>query len=883
MPGREPLWRRYARFVRGDVARDVDDELRFHFERLVESEAAAGFDADTARQRALARMGDLRRTRTECERIDTRLVRRDRRALWSAGLRQDLQYAVRALRHAPLFTTMAAATLALGIGANTAAFSVVQGVVLRPLPYGDPDRLVALWEHNLPRNHPRNVANPQNAYDWLTRSHVLQSMALYSWSGIIFTGGGEAERVPARVVTPDFFDVLRVRPVLGRGFITSDSTAAAGRVIVLSNGLWRRRFGADSGVVGSTVAVAGGTATVVGVMPAGFRPMGDEEVWEASSFSEPGSQRRGRYVMAVARLADGATAERAQAELRDIAHTLEREYPDFDTGWTVDVVPLRDDVVGDAGKKLFIVLGAVSLVLLIACANVGNLILVRGGARQHEMAIRAALGAGRARLTRLWLAECALLATGGVALGLVVAWACVRGLAALAPPDIPRLDAVRLDWPVFGFAALLAAVVTFLLVLGASLGMSVRALGSLREAAGRHTPGVRARRIRGALVAGQVALALVLLQGAGLLTRTLLRLQRVSPGFDPAQIVTTDVVLPNAVYRQPADWTRYFRQAVEALRAQPGVTDAGFVNAVPLTGIQYGTSFRALDRPEPAPGQSPVADIRVADEGYFRTLRIPLSGGRLLEQRDDSLPYVMVNATLARELWPGADALGKQIKVAWYPQADRVLTIIGVVGDTRSEGLDTPARPTIYYTPEATPNSGYSVVVRGTLAAGALAASVRGTLRGLDPVVPIRDVVPMERVVNRSLAGRRSPAFFVSLFAGLAMLLAIVGLYGVLAYVVGLRRQEIGVRVALGARPGSVLWIIVKSGLALCGAGLVVGVVAAFAATRVLRGMLYDMSPSDPGTLAAAGGLLLAAALLASVIPGWRASRLDPTTVMRSE
>jgi putative ABC transport system permease protein len=882
MPGRDPLWRRYARFVGGDVARDVDDELRFHFDQLVESGIAEGADVETARERARERMGDLGRVRSECERIDTRLVRRDRRALWSAGLRQDLRYAVRALRQAPLFTTVAALTLALGIGANTAAFSVVQGVVLRPLPYGEPDRLVALWEHNLPRNHPRNVANPENVRDWLARSRSFESAALYSWASIIFTGNDQAERVSGRGVTPNFFSVLRVRPMLGRNFVADDTAGAAGRIIMLSSGLWRRRFGGDSGIVGSKVGIAGGTATVAGVMPPGFRPMGDEEFWQPVWFGDPGGQRRGRYLMAVARLAAGATAPRAQVELRGIAQDLERAYPDFDTGWTVDVVPLRDDVVGDAGRKLFIVLGAVSLVLLIACANVGNLVLVRAAARQHEMAIRAALGAARARLTRLWLAECGLLTLAGVGLGLVVAWGCVRGLVALAPPDIPRLDAVRLDWPVFAFAAALAGAVTILLALGAALGTSARALGSLREAAGRQTSTRRARRFRGALVVGQVALALVLLQGAGLLTRTLLTLQQVSPGFDPDRIVTTDIVLPSALYRTPADWTRYFRHAVDELRAQPGVGDAGFVNAIPLTGIQYGTGFRALDRPEPPPGQLPVADIRVADQGYFHVLAIPLLRGRLLELRDDSLPYVMVNVTLAREMWPGEDPIGKRIRVQWY-RPDQAETIVGVVGDTRSEGLDIPPRPTIYYSPEASPNAGYTIVARGAVGPATLISAVRGTLRRLDPVVPIRDVVPMDRIVNRSLAGRRSPAYLLSLFAALAMLLATIGLYGVLAYVVGLRRKEIGVRVALGARPGSVLWIIVKSGLALCGAGLLVGAVAAFAATRVLRGMLYDVSPSDPGTLAAVGGLLLAAALLASVIPGWRASRLDPTTVVRSE
>lgn len=883
MTPREPLWRRYLRFLRDDVAADVDDELRFHTERLTEELVARGLAPAEARRYARERMGDLGRARRETLRISGRRHRRAARTSRVAALAQDVRYAARSLLRTPLFAVVAGATLALGVGANVAVFSVLDGVVLRPLPYRDPGRLVMLWEHNLPRARTRNVVNPENAVDWRSRNRTLASLAIYSWSTIVFTGGDVAERVPGRTVTPNFFNVLGVHAALGRTFVPADSARDAPHTIVLSQGLWQRRFGADSGIIGRAIPVAGGTAVVVGVMPAGFRPMGSEQYWEPGSFGAANRERSGRWVMVIARLADGVTVSQAQTDLSGIARQLAGEFPDFDTGWTVDVVPLREDVVGGVRQQLFLALGAVVLVLLIAVANVGNLILVRAAARRQEMSVRAALGAGRSRLARLWLIECGVLALLGVGAGLLVAWAGVRGLVALAPPDIPRLSEVRLDTAAFLLAAGLALVVTMLLAVAAAVGSTAEGAGALHDLASRHTTGVRARRFRHALVVAQVSLALVLLHGAGLLLGTLRRLQQVDPGFESAQVLAAQVMLPTGLYGERQQWgVPFFSALVDSLRGQPGVASAGIVSAIPLTGLAAATSFRAADRAEPPPGQKPVADIRVADQGYFRVLRIPLLRGRLITPRDDSQPVIVVNEALAREFWPDGDPLGKQLFVNWRDPSQR-WTIVGVVGDTRTYSLDEPSRGMIYFSPLASPQGAFGVVIRGHLPAATLSRELRSAVRRLDPAVPVDGVETLGQTVDKSLAGRRSPAFLLALLSGLALLLAGIGLYGVLAYAVGLRSRELGVRVALGARPTSVVWIVVRSALALCALGIVLGVAGSVATTRALRGMLYDVRAGNPVTFAAVAAAILVTAALASWIPARRASRLDPTVVMRAE
>jgi putative ABC transport system permease protein len=877
---REPLWRRYRNLVQPDTASDVDDELDFHFDRLVEDLIAQGVEPSEAARRARQRIGDREATRDACLAITRRRERRTDRKERLAGLGQDLRYALRGLLNTPGFTLLTVLTLAIGIGANTAVFSVVDGVLLRPLPYGEPDRLVMVWEHNLPRNRTRNVVNPENAIDWRARAHSFKGMSLFGWTSLTLTGGDVAEPVRGRVVNPNFFDVVGVQPRLGRGFVASDTNPGSPRVVVLSYGLWQRRFGGDPAVIGSAIPVAGGTKQVVGVMPRSFQhmPRGSEEYWEAATLGNGGGKRQGRWAMVVARLADGVTPEQAGVEMRNLGQQLAQEYPDFNAGWTVDVVPMLEDVVGDASDKLRLALGSVLLVLFVACANVANLLLVRAAARRHELTVRAALGASRGRVLRLWLAESSLLVGLGVVLGWALAWAMIRGLIALAPADIPRLDAIRMDFRVFLFTALVSAGVAGILALAVAAATS----RTLLPGSTRTTATGAMRRFRDGLVVVQVALALVLLVGAGLLLRSLQRLEQTDPGFDPTAAISADVELPTALYPDAPQWRGFFQTTLDQLRATPGVEAAGLVNYVPLTGIGAGTSFYPLDRPQPEPGLSPAADIRVADRGFFQVLRIPLLRGRFLDTQDDTLPHVLINRTLAEQFWPSQDPLGKTLRVSWIHE-ELPQEIVGVVGDTPTEGLDQKQRPMIYFYPPASPQPGFYLVVRGRGGTESLASAVREVVRTQDRSVPVSRVASLDAQIAASLQGHRSPMLLLALFSMLALVLAVIGLYGVLAYAVRLRSREIGVRMALGARPPAMIWLVVQKGLQLTLVGLALGTLAAFAATRVLRGLLYGTSTTDPRTFVLVAVTMLAVAVVASLIPARRASRVDPMMVLRSE
>ena len=802
------------------------------------------------------------------------------------ALLQDLRHALRRLAKSPGFTLAAVVTLALGIGATTAIFSVVDGVLLRPLSYRNPDRLVLVWERFGSRDQNTNVVSPANYLDWRDRATSFSDLAAFGWSDQTFTGD-VPELVSGRMVTPNFFRTLGLAPLLGRTFTAAEAAPGGPNVIVLSFGLWQRRFGSDSAIVGRTIPVAGGSVQVLGVMPPELRPMpwGREEYWEPLRLNESDRTRNGRYTMVIGRLKPGVTQAAAQAEMDVITGSLQQEYPGFDTGWTANVVTLKDQVVGSTRQALLVVLGAVFLVLLIAAANVGNLVLARVEARQRELAVRTALGASRTRLVSQWLAESALLAIAGGTAGVLFASWGVELLVSLAPPYIPRLAEISVDTPVLVVAALVSVAVGIGAGLPAALGVTTQSLaGGLRGEGARTTSDRAARRWRDSLVVIQVSLALVLLSGAGLLVRSLQRLSAIAPGFDIAHVITMSIALPQSKYADGARQASFYAQLTDRIRNAPGVSDVGAISLIPLVPQGAATGFTVVGRPEPKNGEWTSADIRIVEPGYFAAMRIRLLRGRAFTAADraNAPPVVVINETMARQFWPGEDAVGARVQVSWTdPKAQP--EIIGVVGDARTSALDADVHPMIYYVEAQAPTGEMTLAIRHSGDSGPLVAAVRAAVRGLDPDVPLNGIATMSTRLSRSMADRRYPMFLLSGFAVLAVLLAAVGLYGLLSYVVSRRTREIGVRMALGADRRAVLSLVLRDGVRPTLVGAVIGAVASAVAARTLGHLLYGVGPTDPVTFAAVGLLLLAVALVASYLPAARATRVDPVEALRTE
>jgi putative ABC transport system permease protein len=801
-------------------------------------------------------------------------------------LLQDLRHAARRLLKSPGFTIAAVATLALGIGATTAIFSVVNAVLLRPLTYRDPSRLVLVWERFAARHQDRNVVNPANYLDWRDRASSFTDLAAFTWTEETFTGA-DPQIVQGRAVTPNFFRTLGATPALGRVFTVDEATTGGPNVIVLSDGLWRRRFGADSGIIGRSVPVVGGNATVLGVMPPDFHamPWGTEQYWAPFRLDQNDRERHGRYAMVVGRLRPAVTAAQAQAQMDVITRSLEQEYPDFDTGWDANVVSLTEQVVGSARGTLLVVLGAVTLVLLIAVANVGNLMLVRAEARQQELALRTALGASRLRLVRQWLVESTLVSLAGGAAGVLLARWGVDLLVATAPPGVPRLAEIAVDPRVLGVAAAVSCTVGIVAGLPAALGVTARGLAAgLRSGSGRTTADRPARRWRNGMVVAQVSLALVLMTGAGLLVRSLQRLSAIDPGFDATGVMTVGVDLPQATYADDARQAGFFAQLTERIRSLPAVSAVGAISFIPLAGPGAATRFTIVGRPAPRPGEWTSADIRIVDPGYFGAMRIPLRRGRPFTAADEANapPVIVINETMAKRFWSGADPIGSRLQVSWtHPDAQPA--IIGVVGDVRASALDADVHPTIYYVEAQEPTASMTVVVRHRSDPATLVSMVRQAVHDLDRDVPLGDVASMPALVTRSMSDRRYPMLLLSGFAVLAAVLAAVGLYGLLSYTVARRNHEIGVRVALGANRADVLRMVLGDGARLVFLGIAIGAIAATLAARALGHLLYGVGPTDPLTFAGVAGLLAVVALVASYVPASRATKVDPMVALRTE
>ncbi len=801
-------------------------------------------------------------------------------------LLQDFRYGYRMLIKRPGFAAIAVLALALGIGANTAIFSVVNGVLLRSLPYSGPDRLVMVWEHNYVRGRDRNVVSPANFLDWQNQNHVFEEMAAIISFRINLTGAGEPVELPCQIVSRDFFSVLGVQPIIGRAFTEEECRPESNYAAILSHRLWQSRFGSDPEIIGKSITLNGKSYSVVGVMPPDFNYLNKEtEVWIPYGINPATDYRKvsGRFLTSVARLKPGVSIEQAQAEMSAIAAQLEKTYTDFNSGWGVNLVPIHEQVVGKVRPIILILLGAVAFVLLIACANVANLLLARAASRQKEMALRTALGAARRRIIRQLLTESLLLAVLGGVGGLILAYWGLRLLVALAPREIPRLDETGIDFRVLAFTLGVSILTGLIFGLLPALQASKPDLNDALKEGGRSGAGAVRSRTRNAFVVAEVALSLILLIGAGLMIRSFLQLQQVNPGFNGQNLLTMRVLLPGSTYTEDQQRYTFFEQAEQRIAALPGVTSVGSVSFLPLTGPGSATSFYVTDRPEPPPGEKPVTNVRVISGDYFKTMGIPLLKGRLFTEGDtnDSPRVLIISETMAREYFPDEDPLGKRLSISWGD--DRPDEIIGVVGDIRAESLDGEIRPMIYWPNRRETYSFMNLLVRTSTDPLSLATAAQNEIKAIDPNQPVAEIKTMEEIVSESIAGPRFNMLLLAIFAGVALVLASVGIYGVMSYTVTQRTHEIGLRMALGAQAGDILKLVVGQGMILASAGVIIGLIAALLMTSVLSGLLFAVTATDPLTFAGISLLLIAVALLACYIPARRAIKIDPGVALRYE
>jgi putative ABC transport system permease protein len=862
---------------------DLSQELAFHREMLEEGHRSRGLDPEAARRAARLDLG-----------ADAQIAEtwRDQRALPVLDmLAQDLRYGFRMLRRAPGFTTAALLTLALGIGANTAIFTVVDAVLLRSLPYADPDRLVTVGDRT-PDGFSSNVGFA-TVLDWRERSRTIETFAMMrSWLPTL-VADGEAERLPAVRVSWNYFDMLGIRPALGRGFTADDDRPDHWRVLLLSDRLWRRRFGADPSVVGRTVVMNDREYRVIGVMPATFEPLDAErfynvsaELWAPIGYDLTGdSSCRGcQHLRGFGRLKRGITVADAAAEMNAIREQMRREHPaDYDTG-TIAVVPLRDALTGNVRAALFVLLAAVAFVLLIACANVANLLLARSVTRQRELALRAVLGAGRARIVRQLLTESFMLSAGGAIAGVVLAMAAVEGVATLAPVSLPRIDRIAVDGRVLAFTAAIAILTS--LVFGLVPALRGGAAGAQRTLAvdSRGSVGGRAR-ARSLLVVADLALALVLLAGAGLMLRTISVLMHASPGFNPERILALQFSLVGKAYAEDPAVVVFQDRVLEQLRGIPGVEAAALAGQIPFGGSGDCWGFHANGRMKANPVNDPCIERYGITPDYTRLMGIPLLAGRTFTSADTATaqPVVVISESTARTVWGSDSPIGAQVRLGNYA-AGPWRTVVGVVADVHHEDLTAPPTAAMY-TPQAQVTDSYlvAVVKSSTLDAARLAAPARAALRALDASVPVYDVATLPSLVEKSSGQRLFVMRLLAGFAVVAVLLAAIGLYGLVSYGVSQRTREVGVRVALGAQRRDVLRLVLAGGFKLVAIGVAAGLAAAFLTTRYLGALVFGVSPVDPPTFAAAAALLTLVALIAHWIPVRRALRIDPASALRAE
>jgi predicted permease len=875
--------RLYGLLRKDQIEQELDEEMRFHIQMSTQENIRRGMTPEDARRTAARRFGNMGRIKEAAREI--------RGGGMLETLLQDLRYTIRMMFKTPGFTFIVVITMALCIGANTAIFSVVDAVLLRPLPFEKPERLIMLWGKNAELNANKIPISYLNFIDYKKHAQAFEHVAAYDMLEAVLTSAdGEPESFRGARVSADLFPLLGVEPTLGRVFSGEEDHQGSAPVVVLSYSLWQRRFASDPRIVGRQIMLGERSTTVVGVMPAGFKfPVEEEksEYWiplaSDSGSAQLLSNRRGKFLMVIARLKPDVRLEQAKAEVELIANQLEAQYPEANTGWRASLAPLQEEIVGPIRPALLILLGAVALVLLIACANVANLLLAKTTARGKEITIRLALGASRARIIRQLLTESLLLSLVGGSLGLLLAKWLVGVIIATGPATLPRLADVNLNPLVLGFTLAISVLTGIVFGLAPAIQASKTDLNeSLKEGGRGSREGSRHNRLRGLLVVSEVALSLMLLIGAGLLIKSFVSLFQTEPGYDTEGVLTTRLSLSKTKYPEPNQQAAAYQQVLSRIGTLPEVEAVGVASLLPLGGKDSYNVFRIEGRPPFARGQEPLVRYQVISSNYFRAIGIPLRQGRVFTERDakDSPQVLIVNQEFSRRYLEGEDPLGKRLQIGDEPPRE----IVGVVGDVRHRGLDDDTQPEFYVSYLQSPRRNFHLVVRTASPDPAkLAAAVHRSIREVDKDLLIQEITEMNALLARSVAPRRFQMFLLGSFALIALVLASVGIYGVMAYAVTQRMHEIGLRIALGAQRGSVLRLVVGSGMALALVGIGIGIAGAFAVTRVMKSLLYGVSASDPVVFAGASVLLALTALASCYLPARRATEIDPMIALRNE
>jgi putative ABC transport system permease protein len=864
---------------------DLDAEVRTYESLLQDEKVREGMAPHAARRAARIEMGGPEQVKEE--------VRATRAGFWFETLWQDIRFALRMLRKNPGFTAIAVLTLALGIGANTAIFSVVYAVLLKPLPYRDSGQLVSVFDAKLSEGIPRNGFSYNNFKEIHDQNQVFSELAGIQNHDLTLTGRGEPSVVHTVVVTPEILSLFAVNPIAGRTFHAEDGNPGAAPVVVLSENLWRGQFAADPNIVGSTVSLDKRPFTVIGIMPASFQPPltgGIEQIWIPVSqdplFSTFMARSGGHWLRVVGRVKPGISLAQAQAEMDAMSARFARESPAENAGWTFHIVPLQDAISIDVRPALLVMLGAVGLVLLVACANIANLLLARATSRVREIALRIAIGAGRGRIIRQLLTEAAVLGLLGGLAGIALAYWGVHALLSLVPDNLPNVNVIHVDGVVLGFALLLSVLAGVIFGLAPAFFAANASLrDSLQESGGRSGEGGHRKRSRSALAVAEISLAMVLLVAAGLLVRSFIALTSVNPGFEPQHLVRAQVSLPQFQYSKPEQWSVFADDLLARVQAEPGLRDSAIAIPMPFADNAVNLAFNIVGEPLKTAGSSRTADVVSVSPEYFGVMSVPLLSGRTFTAHDigPSARVTVISKAVARVYFPNQDPLGKHLVFGhpWNVGTDR--EIVGIVGDMHDGTLGKDPGPMLYVPYDQAPFWGAIVVSRTTLSTGEFAAAMRRDAGAIDRDLPVNEITSLSDAISKSVAQPRFRTQLLGLFGAMALVLAAAGIFGVISYSVSSRTHEIGIRVALGAQRETILWMVLRETLALAGTGLVIGIPCAIGASRLLGHMLFGVSANDPATIAVVGFVLASVAALAGYIPARRAMRVDPMIALRHE